>query len=189
MQGINPISGGAVQPQQSVQAQASQISPNAGSPAQASGGQSATHAAAGAASSTSMVAHSSTTATFINQQVDMMLANVGQGSQDQQALRMLITLLILQSMFGDQQNNSVSSAAQLLSQIGGNGGNGGGGGGGGGATLATLSSQSTMMQVHQEQTLAYSHQAVQGASVSQYANGVNGHHPGQSSVGGVDLTA
>lgn len=155
MEGISPSSSAANQPQHL-----------SNRPSQGVGqGQSVAQAAAGAASSTSMVAHSSTTVTFVNQQVDMMLANIGQGMQDQQTLRLIIALMILQQLMGDEQNGGGGSAADLLGQMGGNGSNGNGNGNGNGASIAGLSSQTTMMQIHHEQTLAYNHQSAQAAKV------------------------
>ncbi|MFW6059857.1 MAG: hypothetical protein ACODAQ_06725 [Phycisphaeraceae bacterium] len=180
MEGINPSSGA---PQQAPQR--AELS-SAGGPHKGGAGQSVTHAAAGSASSTSLVAQSSTTVTFVNQQVDTMLANIGQGMQDQQTLRLIIALMILQQLMGDEQGGGNNNAAQLLGQMG---GNGNGNGTGSSASLASLSSQTTMMQVHQEQTLAYNHQSVQGAAVSHYANGAAGEQEGQARHTGTDVTA
>ena len=181
MQGIHPSNSAAQPPQHLSHVPVS---------AQANGAHGSaplTQAAAGQASSTSLVAHSSTTVTFVSQQVDMMLANIGEGMSNQQTLRLMIALLILQELLNNGNGNGNGngdrngSAAELLGLLNGNGN------GNGSASMAALSSQSTMMQVHHEQTLALSHQSVQGAALSQYAGAPgNGHErPGQAT----DMTA
>lgn len=174
MQGINPV-GGPGQPQgppPELSTGSTGTPPGPRAPGTA-GAPSVTQAAAGHASSTSLLAQSSTTVTFVSQQVDMMLANIGQGVESQETLRLLIALLILQELLGNGNGNGSGpgAAGELLDMLSGNGnGNGASPGNDPSASVASLSSQTTMMQVHHEQTLAYSHQAVQGAAYSHYAN-------------------
>lgn len=171
MPGIDPTASAAHQPPHLSNGPASPSGPNAT-------GNTGGSAAAGSAASTSLLAHSSTTVTFVTQQVDTMLANIGNGVDQQQTLRMLIALMILQELLGNGNGNGNGEAADLLGLLNGNGdGNGNAGANGASAGVAAMSSQTTMMQVHHEQTLAFSHQASQAAAASSYADGPNGTAP------------
>ena len=111
----------------------------------------ATTPASGSASSVSMVSSVNTTAIYA--QVDQMLAAVGGGVQDNQLLRMIIGLLILQVLMGADGGNQQTGAGALLGMLG-------LAGAGREAQVATLHSATNVVQVEQQSTLLTTSQAV-----------------------------
>ncbi len=107
--------------------------------------------AAGAATSTTMV--SSVSATSVYAQVDAMLAAVGGSVQDNQLLRMIIGLLILQVLMGADGGSQESAAGALLGMLGQAGTDRHG-------SVASLQSATNVIQIQQQSTVLTTSQAV-----------------------------
>ncbi|HUU85429.1 MAG TPA: hypothetical protein VM243_18170 [Phycisphaerae bacterium] len=102
---------------------------------------------------TSVATISSTSATSIYSQVDTMLAAVGGGVQDNQLLRMIIGLLILQVLMGVDGGNQQAGGAAMLDSLGLAGGNRDAG-------VAGLRSATNIVQIEQQSATLLTSQAV-----------------------------
>lgn len=111
----------------------------------------ATTKAADSATSVSLVSSVNTTAIY--SQVDTMLAAVGGGVQDNQLLRMIIGLLILQVLMGGDGGSQQAGAGALLSMLGLAGADRQ-------AQVATLHSATNLVQIEQQSATLVTSQAV-----------------------------
>lgn len=120
-------------------------------PAQANPAQAASTTPSASAPSVSMVSSVNTTAIYSH--VDTMLAAVGGGVQDNQLLRMIIGLLILQVLMGVDGGNQQTGAGALLGMLGLAGADRQ-------TQAATLHSATNVVQIEQQSTLLTTSQAV-----------------------------
>jgi len=108
----------------------------------------AASAAEGAATS---AVSTSTSISVVSTQVDAMLASIGGGVENNQFLRVLLALLIMQALLGGDglQKSSASAVMDLLGQAGGNRQ----------ASLLTLHSATNIIQIEHASTILTTSQA------------------------------
>lgn len=113
----------------------------------------AAQTSAGASSTTSMT--SSTSAMMIHSRVDEFLSSFGSELQSDQQLRMIIGLLILQALLGndrkesDVQGGELMTASLVASMLD------------GGKNEAAIISETNIVQIQQQSTLVMTDQAIQ----------------------------
>lgn len=142
---MNPIQpvGGQVQPQ---------------APTQAS--QAAPAGATLATASSNMTSMSSTTSvTMINTQVDTMLASLGGGLQDNQLLKMVIALMILQALLATDGGSQQAAIDGLLNVLGAVAGRG--------SQAVSLQTATNVFQIQQQSTILMTGQAALAPDAAQ----------------------
>ncbi len=102
--------------------------------------------------STAMEVSSTLNVTMVYSQVDAMLSNVGGGIQDNQLLRMVIALMIMQALLAEDGGNQQSGANALMDLLGLSGGSGQSG-------LIGLHSATNVIQIQQQSTVLMTGQA------------------------------
>ena len=106
---------------------------------------------AAAATSTAVVS-SSLNVTMIHTHVDAMLAAIGGEAQNNQLLRMMIALLILQALLGNDGGNQQAGASALLDLLGQTGANRH-------SEMVSLHSATNVVQIEQQSEVVMTSQA------------------------------
>ena len=102
--------------------------------------------------STAMEVSSTLNVTMVYSQVDAMLSNVGGGTQDNQLLRMVIALMIMQALLAEDGGSQQSGANALMDLLGLSGGSGQSG-------MIGLHSATNVIQIQQQSTVLMTGQA------------------------------
>ncbi|MFQ5489350.1 MAG: hypothetical protein ACE5GE_01400 [Phycisphaerae bacterium] len=133
-------------------------------------------ASASAASSSTTVASmsSSTSITMVNTQVDAMLESLGGGLQDNQMLKMVIALMILQAMLakdGGSQQAAIDGLMNVLGAVGSRG-----------SQAISIQSATNVVQIQQQSNVLMTSQAALAPEAAQ-------GDPTDSSGENLDMTA
>ena len=161
MDPVQPVSTSYTGAAAPVQSQSGALSPGAGVVA---GGE---IAQAGIQTSSAVsITSSSTSISMVYSQVDMMLGNVGIDLQDNQVLRMIIALMILEALLAQDGGNQQAGGVGLLAGIGQQSSSM--------ASFLSIQSETNVVQIQQQSSALSSGQAIQSIGLGAGESDTNG---------------